>query len=67
MRPEHRLADDEPFGERDAGERAELRVAALDQLQKRGDVRRVGTAPAAGGVNCSRGTPARAAWSRSVR
>src|SRR5262245_9205841 len=28
----HRLADDDGFGERDAGERAELGVAALDEL-----------------------------------
>ncbi len=30
--PHHRLADDEALGPRDARERAELRVAALDQL-----------------------------------
>src|SRR5687767_8020281 len=31
----HRLADDDAFRPRDAGERAELRVAALDQLPER--------------------------------
>ena len=34
VRPQDRIANDEPLGELDAGERAELRVAALDQLLK---------------------------------
>ena len=32
MRPDERLLDDDAFGERHAGDRAELRVAALDEL-----------------------------------
>src|SRR5437016_1368768 len=41
------LADDDPLGPADAGERAELRVAALDQLAeaRRVQTRRRGTAP----------------------
>ena len=31
MRPEHRLANDEPFGEVDASKHAELRVPAFDE------------------------------------
>src|SRR5882672_10134759 len=31
----HRFADDNPFGEGDAGQPAELRVAALDELPER--------------------------------
>src|SRR5262245_32446918 len=34
IRPHDRLADDDRFCEGDAGERAELRVAAFDQLAK---------------------------------
>ena len=33
--PDDRLADDDALGERDAGKRAELRVAALDELSER--------------------------------
>ena len=47
----HELANDESFGEVDAGQRAELRVAALDELLKRGDVSRVSTASGPAGVN----------------
>ena len=36
MRPNDRLFHDEAFGERDAGERAELRVAAFDELREPG-------------------------------
>ena len=46
-----RLAHDDAFGPRDAGERAELRVAALDELAERGAFRRVAAAPVAGGAN----------------
>ena len=51
--PAHRLAHDHAFGERDAGERAELRVAALDQLpeRRRGQPRRNRIAVGAAGVN----------------
>ena len=52
-RPErtHRLADDDALGERDAGERAELRVAAFDELPERRRVSRVATAPSPAGAN----------------